>query len=323
MCRTAHGPCSRGTISLYFFFILSLFLPRVLIADEPIDTPWAVHARLVMEAYKECFPDAIGEIAWQDGDWTIEAGGRTFWWAEGRFLPADKRPDWAAYTPYINYDYPQEIPDPAAFSPEFIAEITEWGDPATRAALKERCLEFQEAIYGPLTRQAIQGRLERVALFGWATYMDRRAAGPLRRVEARVQELAKIDARIAAFLKSLGPVGGFNWREIKGTPVASYHSWGLAVDILPKRMGRLSTFWNWERVNNPDWAVLPLARRWHPPAEVVEAFEAEGFVWGGKWELWDTMHFEYRPELIWLRGLLAGSFVGPRGSGEDASLEAR
>ncbi|HNY22827.1 MAG TPA: M15 family metallopeptidase, partial [Treponemataceae bacterium] len=37
------------------------------------------------------------------------------------------------------------------------------------------------------------------------------------------------------------------------------------------------------------------------PAAVVEAFEREGFVWGGKWLLWDNMHFEYRPELLVLQ----------------------
>jgi hypothetical protein len=28
--------------------------------------------------------------------------------------------------------------------------------------------------------------------------------------------------------------------------------------------------------------------------------EEEGFIWGGKWPMYDTMHFEYRPELILL-----------------------
>ncbi|NUM57423.1 MAG: M15 family metallopeptidase, partial [Bdellovibrionaceae bacterium] len=27
-------------------------------------------------------------------------------------------------------------------------------------------------------------------------------------------------------------------------------------------------------------------------------FESEGFIWGGKWNHYDTMHFEYRPELF-------------------------
>jgi len=32
------------------------------------------------------------------------------------------------------------------------------------------------------------------------------------------------------------------------------------------------------------------------PQSVVDAFERQGFIWGGKWNHYDTMHFEYRPE---------------------------
>ena len=31
---------------------------------------------------------------------------------------------------------------------------------------------------------------------------------------------------------------------------------------------------------------------------IVEIFERHGFIWGGKWYHYDTMHFEYRPELL-------------------------
>jgi peptide methionine sulfoxide reductase MsrA len=34
------------------------------------------------------------------------------------------------------------------------------------------------------------------------------------------------------------------------------------------------------------------------PWEIVEIFEKHGFIWGGKWYHYDTMHFEYRPEII-------------------------
>ncbi|WP_265937085.1 M15 family metallopeptidase [Aliarcobacter butzleri] len=27
-------------------------------------------------------------------------------------------------------------------------------------------------------------------------------------------------------------------------------------------------------------------------------FEKYGFIWGGRWYHFDTMHFEYRPELL-------------------------
>ncbi len=34
------------------------------------------------------------------------------------------------------------------------------------------------------------------------------------------------------------------------------------------------------------------------PLEIVEIFERHGFIWGGRWYHYDTMHFEYRPELL-------------------------
>jgi hypothetical protein len=30
----------------------------------------------------------------------------------------------------------------------------------------------------------------------------------------------------------------------------------------------------------------------------VAVFERHGFIWGGRWAHYDTMHFEYRPELL-------------------------
>ncbi|MBQ5781449.1 MAG: M15 family metallopeptidase, partial [Spirochaetaceae bacterium] len=44
--------------------------------------------------------------------------------------------------------------------------------------------------------------------------------------------------------------------------------------------------------------LTPLSQRWMPPQKVIEIFEEQGFIWGGKWGIWDNMHFEYRPELI-------------------------
>jgi hypothetical protein len=31
--------------------------------------------------------------------------------------------------------------------------------------------------------------------------------------------------------------------------------------------------------------------------QIVKIFESKGFVWGGKWWHYDSIHFEYRPEL--------------------------
>nr|WP_297937988.1 M15 family metallopeptidase [uncultured Campylobacter sp.] len=37
------------------------------------------------------------------------------------------------------------------------------------------------------------------------------------------------------------------------------------------------------------------------PEEIVRVFEKHGFIWGGRWVSFDTMHFEYRPEFGYLR----------------------
>jgi|LSQX01.2.fsa_nt_gb hypothetical protein len=268
----------------------------------------SAHPRIVFEAFKSCYPEDIGEITWQDGDWTISVGDRVFYWAEGRILPKALREKWQDYTPYVTYNYPQEVPDPRDFSPRYIENVRKFSNSDRRAQTKERCLDFQEALYGPLTREAIQNRLERVQIMGWSVRIDRKAAAALQNVALRIAQEAKSDSSLALFIRSLKPIGGFNWREIQGTAVKSYHSWALALDVLPKKMGGLSTFWDWERVYNSNWMSLPLERRWHPHPKVVQAFESEGFVWGGKWDLWDTMHFEYRPELIWLQKFLNNSF---------------
>jgi hypothetical protein len=78
--------------------------------------------------------------------------------------------------------------------------------------------------------------------------------------------------------------GTFNWRAIGGTERRSAHAFGIALDLNPQA----ADFWRWSR-----------QRAWkHPvPPAVVAAFEAEGFIWGGRWYHFDTMHFEYRPEM--------------------------
>ena len=34
------------------------------------------------------------------------------------------------------------------------------------------------------------------------------------------------------------------------------------------------------------------------PRKLVDIFERHGFIWGGAWYHYDTMHFEFRPELL-------------------------
>ena len=65
----------------------------------------------------------------------------------------------------------------------------------------------------------------------------------------------------------------------------SAHAWGVAIDINTK----FADYWLWAKNG---------AYRNQVPFEIVEVFERHGFIWGGKWAHFDTMHFEYRPELL-------------------------
>jgi hypothetical protein len=70
--------------------------------------------------------------------------------------------------------------------------------------------------------------------------------------------------------------GCFNFRLIRGGDELSVHAWGAAVDWCPD-IGRMGSA--------EDAATYPRF--------IVEAFEAEGFYWGGNWKVRpDPMHFE-------------------------------
>lgn len=103
--------------------------------------------------------------------------------------------------------------------------------------------------------------------------------------------IRRLDSLPAAFDVYLVPSAGtYNCRTVAGTPEISAHGYGIAIDIAIAR----ADYWRWRR---PDAAGQPVWRNAVPP-EIVAIFEDEGFIWGGRWHHFDTMHFEYRPELL-------------------------
>lgn len=91
------------------------------------------------------------------------------------------------------------------------------------------------------------------------------------------------------YLKSAGT---FNWRVIRGANRLSAHSFGIAIDLNTK----YSNYWQWDcrcKSENAD-----LTYRNQIPQGIIDVFEKHGFIWGGRWYHYDTMHFEYRPELL-------------------------
>jgi hypothetical protein len=101
-------------------------------------------------------------------------------------------------------------------------------------------------------------------------------------------ELDRLPARFIDYLRPLA--GTYNCRVIAATNRPSAHGCGIAIDIAQAR----SNYWLWSKPN----PAGNIPYRNSIPWEIVEIFEKHGFVWGGKWYHYDTMHFEYRPEMI-------------------------
>ena len=107
------------------------------------------------------------------------------------------------------------------------------------------------------------------------------AAAALQEVSNELNEMVKGDPNLLEYLKD--PGGTFKWRVIAGTNRLSSHSYGIAVDINVKK----SHYWQWSK----SYENLI-------PEKIVRVFEKHKFVWGGRWKHFDTMHFEYRPEMF-------------------------
>ncbi|HEX5211154.1 MAG TPA: M15 family metallopeptidase [Pseudolabrys sp.] len=100
---------------------------------------------------------------------------------------------------------------------------------------------------------------------------------------------AEIDALPDKIKRAAYPTAGtYNCRAVADTGQPSPHGYGIAIDLNTAA----SDYWFWR----------PHAGRIHyrnrMPREIVAIFERHGFIWGGKWYHFDTMHFEYRPEFL-------------------------
>jgi hypothetical protein len=122
----------------------------------------------------------------------------------------------------------------------------------------------------------------------------------LRNVEAEILKVAESDQEVQVFIDKLKTIYSFQQRKVRGTENVSYHSYGLALDLVPISYERKHANWIWSTAFVDEWHLIPLKNRWSPPQAVIDAFEKNGFVWGGKWSHFDTIHFEYAPEIILL-----------------------
>lgn len=105
--------------------------------------------------------------------------------------------------------------------------------------------------------------------------VHKRCAESLARVLAAIWKAAGNDPAVIGTWGMDLFGGGYNYRVMRGGARLSMHSYGCAVDFDPALNGMGD--------KTPNFANCP---------EVLAAFNAEGWVWGGDWSNPDGMHFE-------------------------------
>jgi hypothetical protein len=149
---------------------------------------------------------------------------------------------------------------------------------------------FFRKMYGDCRKGEVAKRMKQVA------WMPKRGGGRL-----GVTSVNNVDQKLAAVVKDLEALpptmtkylvpsaGTYNCRVILNTTRLSVHAFAAAIDINDRQ----ADYWEFlkKRTGEFSW-------RNRVPGAIGEIFERRGFIWGAKWFHVDSMHFEYRPELI-------------------------
>ena len=234
-------------------------------ADDGVDQAAAKAALLA--AYPGLFTIADNAVAWADGTTMI--------WDDGKAKTAEQLLTEPDIEDMFHYVYPGAAQGPLTPAADF--------DPG-----RVRNEAFFKKLYGD-SAKAVATHIVGVK------WLPKLKAGTLQMTTVfaidglvrKISEALQDDAALAKY--GLKPGGGFNWRVIAGTTQLSEHSFGIALDV---NVGS-SDYWRWAK---PVKGTIPYKNR--IPLALAALFERYGFIWGGRWYHYDTMHFEYRPELL-------------------------
>ena len=154
---------------------------------------------------------------------------------------------------------------------------------------RSRCEVLFKMMYGN-SESAVRQKLIQVEWFGEQVLFTpiNGAADSLRAIALDITAHPKF-TKLQPYLKSSG---SFYWRKVRGTNRQSAHSYGMTIDIGVNH----SNYWLWKNPGKKETDTIVYANQM--PTELVDIFERHGFIWGGRWYHYDTMHFEFRPEIL-------------------------
>jgi hypothetical protein len=211
--------------------------------------------------------------------------GNELLWKDGTRMPISDGRDHKSF---------EQLLDNPDIKDQFAYPYPLGGDLKTPAANEDpgriRNEPFFLKMYGDCRKGEVTKRMKPVA------WMPASRGGTVRvttvngvneKLAAVVKDLERLPQ---AMMKYLVPsAGAYNCRPIANTNRLSVHAFAAAIDINTK----FSDYWEWSKGKDGRFVWKNRV-----PAVIAEAFEQHGFIWGAKWFHFDTMHFEYRPELI-------------------------
>ena len=221
------------------------------------------------------YPDALESI---DGSHLV--------WRDGTRMPLD---DGKGEKPFDEWLADPDIADMFALPYPAGTEAT---PPARNADPgRARTAAFFDKLYGDCRKGEVEQNL---AMVDWLPKRTKQRL-PFNRLNGAADALAAVSRELDELPPSfdvflIPSAGTYNCRVIAGTDRVSAHGHAIAIDIALKH----AHYWR----NGKPAADGTIVYRNTIPMEIVRIFEKHGFIWGGRWYHYDTMHFEYRPEFL-------------------------
>ncbi len=293
-------------ILFFFFFILNfniiVYSQKSKYDEIELDNPW-----LGLTSIKASYPDISGDIFFdeKENDWCIKIRNVNFYWAHGRLVQKKNLKYWKSWNPFISYYYETSPADPKFYTKELIQKLKPENIVAERRNSEFPNYSFYKVVYQGSSKKQIIKQLREIKFLNKRIWVHKRLVKAVKNVERKIYIASRQDRATRYFLRTLGHCWGFNWRVISDSGKLSNHSWGTAIDIVPRKYHQKKIYWYWEANKNDKWMLIPPEKHWAPPKRVIDAFKSEGFIWGGNWHVWDTMHFEYRPELLYISDFIS------------------
>ncbi len=257
----------------------------------------------IMKAYMRAYPDRITDVDFRNNKWAFKLYGTWYYWAEGKLLPWNLLPEEDSYSSYSFYNYPKHLPVFQELSNNQKDRIESFVEKQELEPM-ERNPALLNALWRIYDKKTSWERVKTTFFLGFKLQIHRELLEDLARVEEEIQKRMLVDNELKNFIETLYRIDGYNWRQIAETNTLSVHSYGIALDLILKRTNNKAVYWVWSKNTGINWYDIPYSNRFSPPETFVEAFEKHGFVWGGKWLFFDTIHFEYRPEILYLNSIL-------------------